>query len=154
MKYPNVPELNFSLNLNATYKGFDVSMLLHAVGNYTFDFSGRGIYDWNGNGVEKNYFELHEFAWTEDKAANGGDIRYPRMHPDGITVSKQPSNYWLIDMWYMRIKNLELGYTFSKDSNMFSSNLYYRQTSDKIEQKLTINEDDKILVMSISEVKR
>jgi len=45
------------------------------------------------------------------------------------------------------VRNMELGYTFSKGNNMFSSNLYYRQTSDKIEQKLTINEEDKILVM-------
>jgi len=45
------------------------------------------------------------------------------------------------------VRNIELGYTFSKGSNMFSSNLYFRQTSDKLEQKLTINEDDKILVM-------
>jgi outer membrane receptor protein involved in Fe transport len=45
------------------------------------------------------------------------------------------------------VRNLELGYTFTKDNNMFSSNLYYRQTTDKLEQKLTINEDDKILVM-------
>jgi len=45
------------------------------------------------------------------------------------------------------VRNLELGYTLTKDNNMFSSNLYYRQTTDKLEQKLTINEDDKILVM-------
>ena len=25
------------------------------------------------------------------------------------------------------VRNLELGYTFTKDNNMFSSNLYYRQ---------------------------
>ena len=51
------------------------------------------------------------------------------------------------------VRNLELGYTFSKDNNMFSSNLYYRQTSDKLEQKLTINEDDKILVMFHNDAK-
>ncbi len=51
------------------------------------------------------------------------------------------------------VRNMELGYTFSKGSNMFSSNLYYRQTSDKLEQKLTINEDDKILVMFHNDAK-
>jgi len=51
------------------------------------------------------------------------------------------------------VRNLELGYTFTKGNNMFSSNLYYRQTNDKLEQKLTINEDDKILVMFHNDAK-
>ena len=113
LNYPSVPELNFSLSLATNFKGIDCSVLLHTVGNYGFNFSGRGIYDWDGNahGGIKNYFELHKYAWTPEKAASGGDIRYPRMHPDGVTVSKQPSDYWIIDLWYTRIKNLELGYT-------------------------------------------
>lgn len=117
MKHPTVPELNLSFAFNVDYKGFDLSVLLHGVTNYTYNFSGRAVYDWEGNdyGGIKNYFELHKkYAWTPEKVLNGGDIRYPRMHVDGVTVSKQPSNYWLIDLWYFRIKNLELGYTFPK----------------------------------------
>jgi hypothetical protein len=116
MNYPNVPELNLALTTSVSYKGFDLSVLIHTVGNYSYNFSGRGIYDWNGNAVNgnKNYFELHKYAWTEEKAANSGDIRYPRMHTDGVSVSKQPSNYWIIDLWYTRIKNLEFGYTIPK----------------------------------------
>lgn len=116
MDYPTVPELNMSYTLSVNYKGFDFSALVQGVSNYTFDFSGRAIYDWHGNSVEgiKNYFGLHKYAWTPEKAENGGDIRYPRMHIDGATVSKQPSNYWLIDLWYVRLKNIELGYTIPK----------------------------------------
>ncbi len=51
------------------------------------------------------------------------------------------------------VRNLELGYTFSKGSAMFTSNLYFRQTNDKLEQKLTINEDDKILIMFHNDAK-
>ena len=118
MRGPNVPELNLSYTLNVNYKGFDLSVLLQGVSNYTFDFSGRGIFDWSGNVARpegiKNYFELHKYAWTPDKAANGGDIRYPRLHVDGISGNTAPSNYWLTDLWYMRLKNLEFGYTFPK----------------------------------------
>lgn len=42
------------------------------------------------------------------------------------------------------VRNLEVGYTFSKNKTMFSSNLYYRQTTDKLDQKLTIGDDEKI----------
>jgi len=116
MKHPTVPEVNLALNLNVTYKGFDLSVLLQGVTNYTYNFSGRAIYDWDGNaaGGIKNYFNIHKYAWTPEKVASGGDIRYPRMHVDGISVSKQASDYWLIDLWYLRVKNLEFGYTLPK----------------------------------------
>jgi TonB-linked SusC/RagA family outer membrane protein len=116
MDHPGVPELNMAFSLSVNYKGLDVSALIQGVTNYTFDFSGRAIYDWHGNAVDglKNYFGLHKYAWTPEKAESGGDIRYPRMHVDGASVSKQPSNYWLLDLWYMRLKNVEIGYTFPK----------------------------------------
>ena len=122
MDHPTVPEWNYSLTLSTQYKGIDFSVLLHAVNNYTYNlasgYGGRGVYDWQGNDFNgiKNYFDHHEYAWTAEKAANGGDIRYPRMHFDGISVSKQPSNYFLVDLWYMRVKNIELGYTLPKNA--------------------------------------
>jgi TonB-linked SusC/RagA family outer membrane protein len=121
MDHPTVPEWNYSLTLNTQYKGFDFSVLLHAVDNFTYNLSagnGRGVYDWQGNewaGI-KDYYDHHRYAWTADKADNGGDIRYPRMHVDGVSVSKQPSNYFKVDLWYMRVKNIEFGYTLPKNA--------------------------------------
>jgi len=42
------------------------------------------------------------------------------------------------------VRNIEFGYNYSKNKTSFSSNLYYRQTTDKLEQKLTVREDGKI----------
>ena len=42
------------------------------------------------------------------------------------------------------VRNYELGYNYSKENTSFASNLYYRTTQDKIEQKLTVEDDDKI----------
>lgn len=42
------------------------------------------------------------------------------------------------------IRNYEFGYSHSKNGLMFSSNFYYRTTTDKIDQKLTIGGDKKI----------
>ncbi|RED98354.1 SusC/RagA family TonB-linked outer membrane protein [Marinoscillum furvescens] len=116
MDYPNVPELNLSYSLSANYKGFDMSLLFHGVTNYSFDISGRGVYDWNGNayGNYKNYFEHHQQAWSEERRANGEKIVYPRLHFDGVSVSKQPSDYWIQNLWFVRLRNIEFGYTISK----------------------------------------
>ncbi|WP_223033363.1 TonB-dependent receptor domain-containing protein [Hanstruepera marina] len=45
------------------------------------------------------------------------------------------------------VRNLELGYSYSKEKTSISSNLYYRITKDKIDQKLTLEDDDKIHTM-------
>ena len=42
------------------------------------------------------------------------------------------------------VRNYETGYSYSKEQTSFVANLYYRTTKDKIEQKLTIEDDDKI----------
>ena len=127
MKYPGVPELNLAFTFSAQYKGFDVSVLLQGVADYNYNFTGRAIWDWSGNAVNglENYFQENLYAWTPDKAANGGDIRYPRIHTDGNTCSKQISDYWEINLWYMRVKNVEVGYTFPKkwSSKVGMSNL-------------------------------
>lgn len=116
MDNPSVPKLNMALSFTTAYKGFDFSILFQYVTDYTLNYSGRGVYDWEGNpyGADglRNYFQIHEYAWTADKAANGGDIRYPRLHVDGFTVSKEPSDYWMINFSYLRVKNIELGYKF------------------------------------------
>lgn len=116
MQFPNVPELSFSLSSSLSYKGFDFSFLLQSVHNYSFNFFGRTVKDW---GVEPlvNYFSIHKYAWTEEKAANGGDIRFPRMHPQGNSNGSNGnvrSNYWTMSLWYLRLRNLELGYTIPK----------------------------------------
>ncbi len=122
MQHPNVPELSFSLSSSVSYKGLDFSFLLQSVHNYTFNFSGRTIQDFGGNDP-RNYFSIHKYAWTEEKAASGGDIRFPRMHPTGNSNGSNgnhPSNYWRISMDYLRVRNIELGYTLPK---RFTSNL-------------------------------
>ena len=42
------------------------------------------------------------------------------------------------------VRNLELGYNYSKDKTSLAMNLYYRKTKNKIDQKLTVEDDDKI----------
>ena len=113
MKSPSVPELNVSLTLSAQYKAFDMNVLFYGVSNYGFNMLGRGMDDWAGvaYGGIKNYFEHHKDAWSEEKVANGESYWYPRMHPDGVSVSKQPNNFFIKDLTYIRLKNLEFGYT-------------------------------------------
>jgi len=42
------------------------------------------------------------------------------------------------------VRNLELGYQFASEKTVITSNVYYRTTTDKIEQRLWIEDDEKI----------
>jgi outer membrane cobalamin receptor len=45
------------------------------------------------------------------------------------------------------VRYLEFGYSYNKNKASLSSNLYYRTTKNKIDQKLTVEDDDKIHTM-------
>ncbi|WP_319503369.1 TonB-dependent receptor [uncultured Draconibacterium sp.] len=113
MEYPNIPEWNYSYTFSAGYKNFDFSVLIDVATNYMYNFYGRGVLDWENQeiGSYKNYFELHKYAWTPERYENGERIEYPRLHHDGITISKNPSSYWMKEMWFARLRNIEFGYS-------------------------------------------
>lgn len=109
------PSLNFGLNLNFQYKGFDL----------TADFSGGGMYSYNQN---------WEMRWPYQ---NGGnllasmyddryhredilDINSPwvagknpplRFNTGGHSNYNKNSTWWLTNVKYLRMRTLELGYT-------------------------------------------
>lgn len=103
--YGNVPEYTFGAAANLTYKNFDLSVLFQGVTNVYNFYQGRGTY------AGENYVKRHLESWTPERAAAGLPINYPRL-------TRQPSpneianDFFIIDASYIRLKNLELGYTF------------------------------------------
>jgi len=146
-------------NYNSTFWGLQTSfglrleymdrLLIQKGTAKTYDYNKLNIFP--GLSVLKPFNDNHSLKFALTNRINRPDEYM--MNPfkefeDDYFVSV--GNPYLIPE---TVRNMELGYTFSKNSNMFSSNLYYRQTSDKLEQKLTINEDDKILIMFHNDAK-
>ncbi|WP_174446981.1 SusC/RagA family TonB-linked outer membrane protein [Flavihumibacter petaseus] len=104
---PNVPEWNYGAAVSLAYKGFDLSVMFQGTAVRGYYLSGTGIWE------TANFNEWHKEAWTQDKYDNGEKITYPRLDP-GSTASKQTSDFWLADGTYIRLKNVELGYTFPR----------------------------------------
>ena len=55
--------------------------------------------------------------WTQDRYDRGENISFPRlsMSPSRDTDNNyQDSDFWIRNANYLRLKNLELGYTFNK----------------------------------------
>jgi len=104
---PNVPEWTFGGAFNLTYKWFDFSMMIQGSAVRSYYLSGIGIWETD------NFNEWHKEAWTAEKYANGEEITYPRLDP-GSNASKQPSDFWLADGSYIRLKNVEIGFSVSE----------------------------------------
>jgi len=103
--YPNLPNTTLGLNLQAAYKGFSISVLFQGSFNYSFIVTGTGI-----EPFQSQFQPIMLQAWTPQNAANA---QFPRLTQNPTTVNSPtfyPSDYWLINAYYIRLKTLEVHY--------------------------------------------
>ncbi|HLP71626.1 MAG TPA: TonB-dependent receptor [Bacteroidales bacterium] len=103
-----VPEITYSFNMGVGYKGFDLSALFQGVGKiYTYPQHNISYPFYNGAGFTK---EWETDAWTPDNP----NAPLPIITTStGNTLNFQNSTFWLQNASYLRLKNLQLGYTFA-----------------------------------------
>jgi hypothetical protein len=61
----------------------------------------------------RNAMTVHLERWNEERYKAGDPISFPRLSQSPAGHNYQRSSYWLKDASYIRLKNVELGYTFS-----------------------------------------
>lgn len=106
----STPRYSFGINLNAEWKGFDCTLFLQGVGKRDMMFAEDANYFWGFTTEwQTAYFTEHTDRWTEDNP-NG---YYPRAY-FGNTKNKKSQTRYLQNAAYLRIKNLQLGYTLPK----------------------------------------
>lgn len=100
----DAPEISFGFKAQVVFKGIDISAF--------FDGSARRMVYLNGIGRwsnQDNFTEYMKNAWTADKVAAGQTILYPRLGSTSTNFIK--SDYWIRDGSYIRLRNIEIGYT-------------------------------------------
>ena len=95
------PDWTWGLNFNVAWKGFDLSMLWQGtLGNQVYDATRR-------NDISKTNLPSYMLnRWTGE----GTSDRYPRFVL-GDSVNWQSSDLMVYDGSYLRLKNIQLGYT-------------------------------------------
>ncbi|MFT3902703.1 MAG: TonB-dependent receptor [Niabella sp.] len=118
------PRLTYFSNIQASYKNFDLDILAQGSGQsddvltgmfaQPLDFSADG-------GVPTAYYASN--YWTTDRT----NARYPRISANP-TNNKLISDFWFQNAAYLRIKYIQLGYTFNsqwiKNRGISSARLY------------------------------
>ncbi|MGV3589485.1 MAG: SusC/RagA family TonB-linked outer membrane protein [Adhaeribacter sp.] len=109
--YPGVqrdrPTTNFALNTNFAWKGFDLAVLFQGS-------AGRKDY-WITNYNNVN-FGTQRYASTWEHWNNPWNVEnrsgeWPRL---GGNANREETTFWLDDLSYVRVKNLQLGYNIPK----------------------------------------
>jgi TonB-linked SusC/RagA family outer membrane protein len=103
------PVFYYGVNLGGSWKGFDLTVLLQGVQNINIYRAGDSYWEFDDNGKGQAYAH-HLNRWTPGNAANA---TYPRLTVGNNLNSSQFSSYWIQSGSYMRVKNIELGYSFS-----------------------------------------
>lgn len=112
---PEVPQWTFGGAFSFQHKSFDFSMMWQGVGKRSYLLTGQKIWE------TYNFNEWHKEAWSQERYDQGLKITYPRLEP-GSNASKLPADFWYVDGSYIRLKNVELGYTLpERISNIISA---------------------------------
>jgi len=110
----NNAEVFYGLDFSTGYKGFAVSMLFQGASNYTLLPTGQmeGPLMWGRNSID-----IFLDRWHHEDPLDFSTPWVPGKFPIsrtnfGFAGNKLVSQYTLQDIWYLRLKNIEVSYTF------------------------------------------
>ena len=103
-----IPRYTYGANIDLGWKSFDFSLLLQGVGKQDGYLSGSAIEPFAGGGTA---YEYQKNRWTVDNP--NPNAVFPRLFFSGSN-NYQPSDWWLRSAAYLRVKNIQLGFTPSR----------------------------------------
>ncbi len=101
-----IPDFTYGFNVSLTYKGFDFAAFFEGVqGNEIFN--ANRVYTYATNSIyQKNRAVLN--AWTPENR----NTNIARINGDDDNDNMRISDFYIEDGSYLRLKNVQLGYTF------------------------------------------
>ena len=117
--HPTAPEINYGFGFTLGYKGWDLNCFFNGIANTSFFINSgttQPFFESTDNGVRSINNLLQVYAgdhWSEDN--RNPYALYPRLSHVRAGNNNRRSSWFLRDGSYLRLKQLELGYTLSKD---------------------------------------
>lgn len=99
------PEVYYSFNLGAEWKGLGFNAVFQGVGNYTAYLNTTSIYrPLVNNATISNYYYGHR--WTPATP----NARFPRLTAETVDNNLKTSSVWLADRSFLKLRNCEIYY--------------------------------------------
>lgn len=120
----STPRFRYGINLGATWKGIDLSVFFQGVGKRDYYFSpygdqgagNKGAAFWGatvGGRWESLFFNEHLDYWRDDSSLLGENLDSYYARPLYYTnKNREVQTRFLQDGSYLRVKNVQIGYTF------------------------------------------
>lgn len=104
--HPNgMPQIIYGFSPSVSYKGFDFNVLFQGAARVSLPVGGSLVHPFDQQGsASKLAFQDH---WTPDNT----EALYPRVYQNQPYHNTAPSSWWNRDASYLRLKNMEIGYT-------------------------------------------
>jgi TonB-linked SusC/RagA family outer membrane protein len=119
MGLPSVPEIQYGFGLSTGYKNVDFSFFFSGNARVSFYIAPEKIAPFVGR---RNALTIvANDYWTETDP----DVHsfWPRLSTETLKNNTQPSSWWMRDGSFLRLKQLELGYSFGEMEKLKIKNL-------------------------------
>ncbi len=107
-----MPEMNFGMNLRASYKNFQLSVLLQGASKFSIYINGPAATMFSNGSIPLSYH--YKYAWQphpDDPSINiNPDAILPASSFSASTNNSRVSDFWLRDVRYLRLKNINISY--------------------------------------------
>lgn len=115
--YRNIPEIIYGFGASVEYKGVDFSVFFQGNSRVSLNMLTSstivlGVSSSNNHVETSNMLaDLYQNYWTPERP----DAKYPRLtYMNTSTNNTQTSDFWYRDASYIRLQNVELGWTLPK----------------------------------------
>ncbi|PDH44688.1 MAG: hypothetical protein CNE34_03465 [Rhodothermaeota bacterium MED-G18] len=112
----NMPEINYGINLSASYKNLKLSLLLQGASKFSIYINGPAATMFSNGSIPLSYH--YKYAWQphpDDPSINiNPDAILPASSFTASTNNARVSDFWLRDVRYLRLKNINLSYNIPK----------------------------------------
>ena len=113
------PNLIYGLGMSVQWKGFDFNLHFQGAGKSTFLIYGKCVYAFSEEQWGNIFKGMLDNRWISSEisgsaATENPNASYPRLSYGANSNNYRASTFWLRDGRYLRLKNLDFGYTLPK----------------------------------------
>jgi hypothetical protein len=108
----SIPEYIYGITLGGDYKNFDINILFQGAGGSSRNFVDDAIWEFNAGG---KVMTQHLGRYNPSDPSTWEKATYPLLHSASNTNNQQSTTRWLFSGNYLRVKNIEIGYTIPKE---------------------------------------
>ena len=112
--YTDNPEITYSLGAGINWKGLSFSMLWTGADHVSRSLNGYFRDQFGSTNTSALTQWVADNSWTEDNP----NAILPRISFTNRVHNNRDSQAWVINSRYLRLKNVEIGYTFNKPKSM------------------------------------